>query len=70
MGVLARPFGSKKNYREKCIEKWKIQQPCDCVIEKGKDWWNSKDHDKNREKRRKHPLNIFSKQLGVGNNEH
>lgn len=69
MGVPARPFGAVKKYGEKCIEKWKIQQPPDCIIEEGKDWWRSKNFKENREKLRKHLVRIFSKELGMENND-
>lgn len=68
MGVPARPFGSVEKYKQKCIDRWKIQQPPDCIIEPGKDWWNSKNFKENRKKLRKHLLKHFSKELGIGNN--
>jgi len=67
MGVPARPFGSVEKYREKCIERWKIQQPPDSIIEQGKNWWSSKYFNKNRKKLKEHLIKIFSKDLGQGN---
>lgn len=36
VGVPARPFGSVEKYKQKCIERWKMQQPPDCIIEPGR----------------------------------
>ncbi len=65
MGIPARPFGSAVKYKEKCVERWTAQRPPDCVIEPGADWWNSKHFDENREKLKKHLLNLFKKELGA-----
>lgn len=63
VGVPARPFGSVEKYKQKCIERWKMQQPPDCIIEPGKDWWSSKHFDENREKLKRHLLDLFKKEL-------
>lgn len=67
MGVPARPFGSVEKYRQKCIERWRIQQPSDCIIEPGEDWWNSKHFAQNREKLKNHLLKHFQKELALDN---
>ena len=64
MGVPARPFGSTKKYKEKCIERWRIQKPPDCIIEQGENWWNSKHFNDNRRKLKEHLLEVFKKELG------
>jgi acetyltransferase-like isoleucine patch superfamily enzyme len=69
IGVPARPFGSVEKYKLKCIERWKVQKPPNCIIEPGKVWWNSKHYYENREKLRKHLLNVFEKELGHGNGD-
>ena len=69
MGVPARPFGSVEKYKQKCIERWKIQQPPDCIFEQGENWWNSKHLNENREKLKRHLLKIFSKELNLDNTE-
>lgn len=68
MGVPARPFGSVEKYKLKCVERWKVQKPADCIIESGKDWWDSRYFQENREKLKKHLLKVFEKELeGEGN---
>jgi len=64
MGVPARPFGSVAKYREKCVERWRIQKPPDCVLEPGEDWWHSRHFQENRSKLKQHLLNIFKEELG------
>ncbi len=59
LGIPARPMGSVKKYLEKCIERWGTQKPPDIIIEKGNDWWHSKNYLQNREKLRKHLIKIF-----------
>lgn len=63
VGVPARPFGSIEKYREKCLERWKVQRPPDVILESGKTWWNSKHFDENREKLRRHLTQLFREQL-------
>lgn len=63
IGVPARPFGSIDKYREKCIERWKEQRPPDALLEPGETWWNSRHFSENREKLRKHLLQVFREQL-------
>jgi acetyltransferase-like isoleucine patch superfamily enzyme len=63
MGIPARPFGSVSKYREKCIERWTIQQPPDIEIEPGATWWNSRHFEANRERLKKHLLKLFEKEL-------
>jgi len=64
MGVPARPFGSISKYREKSIERWQAQRPPDILIEDGDTWWNSKHFPANREKLRRHLLELFRQELG------
>lgn len=64
MGVPARPFGSIEKYREKAVERWSVQRPNDVVIEPGETWWSSRDFQENREKLRRHLLNLFARELG------
>lgn len=64
IGVPARPFGAVEKYREKCIQRWKIQRPEGIVLEPGEVWWNSKHFSENREKLRLHLLEVFKEQLG------
>ena len=45
------------------IERWKEQRPPDAILEEGKTWWNSKYLTENREKLKKHLLEIFREQL-------
>ncbi|MCX5701478.1 MAG: acyltransferase [Candidatus Omnitrophica bacterium] len=59
IGVPARPFGSVEKYKEKCIAKWHEQRPPDCVIEDGRNWWNSKHYKENREKLKRHLICLF-----------
>jgi acetyltransferase-like isoleucine patch superfamily enzyme len=65
MGVPARSIGSVKKYEEKCLERWRVQEPPDCRLESGKDWWHSEHFKGNREKLKRHLLNVFSKELGL-----
>ena len=63
IGVPARPFGSVMKYKQKCMERWNIQRPPDCIIEPGETWWNSRHFRDNREKLRKHLLKVYEKDL-------
>jgi serine acetyltransferase len=63
IGVPARPFGSVVKYKEKCVERWNLQRPPDCVISPGETWWNSKSFQDNRKKLREHLLKVFEKDL-------
>lgn len=63
MGVPARPFGSVEKYKEKCLEKWKRQRPDGVTIEPGATWWNSRYFADNREKLRRHLLELFESEL-------
>lgn len=65
MGVPARPFGSIAKYKEKCVERWRVQKPPDCIVEPGEDWWQSKHFDENRRKLKHHLLKLFEKELGA-----
>lgn len=60
IGVPARPFGSVAKYKEKCLQRWSEQKPPDCIIEEGETWWTSKHFGANREKLKKHLLEIFN----------
>jgi acetyltransferase-like isoleucine patch superfamily enzyme len=59
IGVPARVFGSIDKYREKCFERWKVQQPPGFIIEEGKTWWNSRHAAENRKKLKQHLLKLF-----------
>jgi acetyltransferase-like isoleucine patch superfamily enzyme len=63
MGVPARPFGSVDKYREKCLERWRAQRPPDAILEPGETWWNSKHFSENREKLKRHLMQLFREQL-------
>lgn len=62
MGVPARAFASIDKYREKCLERWGKQRPSDCVIEEGRNWWNSENYKENRMKLKKHLMKLFWEQ--------
>ena len=66
MGVPARPFGSIAKYREKCLERWQQQRPVDIEIESGATWWSSRNFAGNREKLRRHLLELFRGELRQG----
>ncbi len=70
LGVPARPFGSTVKYKQKCLEQWERQQPTDCIIEPGKNWWNSENFDKNREKLKRHLLELFKQELKLDCADH
>lgn len=63
MGVPARPFGSVEKYRQKSVQRWMEQRPPDVVIEEGANWWNSRNFEANREKLRRHLLEVFKDRL-------
>ena len=63
VGAPARPLGSVDKYREKCIERWKVQRPPDAILEPGETWWNSKHFSENREKLKRHLMQLFREQL-------
>jgi len=63
MGIPARPFGSVAKYKEKCLERWRIQRPPDCVVEPGMDWWRSSHFQENRRKLKAHLLTLFREDL-------
>jgi acetyltransferase-like isoleucine patch superfamily enzyme len=63
MGVPARPFGSIDKYKEKCLERWKAQEPPDAILEAGETWWTSRHFTENREKLRKHLIELFRDRL-------
>jgi len=63
IGVPARPFGSIAKYKEKCLERWRVQRPPDVVIEQGETWWNSKYFSENRNKLKTHLLRLFENEL-------
>jgi len=60
LGNPARVIGSVDRYREKCLERWKIQRPPDVRIEDGATWWNSKHYADNLIRLRQHLLAVFS----------
>lgn len=64
IGVPARSFGSVAKYKEKCVERWSVQKPAGIKIDKGENWWNSKHFSENREKLKRHLLQLFEKDLG------
>ena len=59
IGVPARAFGSVDKYKEKCFERWGKQRPPDCIIEEGRNWWNSKHYTENRKKLKRHLVSLF-----------
>jgi acetyltransferase-like isoleucine patch superfamily enzyme len=67
MGVPARPFGSVAKYKEKCLERWNIQKPQDCVVDPGEDWWHTRHFQENRNKLKNHLLKVFQDELGSPN---
>jgi len=63
MGVPARSFGSMEKYREKCLERWAQQRPCDVVLDPGETWWNSRHFTANSARLRSHLLTVFRDKL-------
>lgn len=63
MGIPARAFGSVEKYKEKCLERWKMQRPPDVVVEPGETWWTSRHFQGNRDKLREHLLKVFATEL-------
>ena len=63
MGVPARAFGSIDKYKEKCFERWGKQKPPDCIIEEGRNWWDSKYYKENRKKLKEHLISLFWKRM-------
>lgn len=63
MGVPARPFGSITKYKEKCVERWAVQNPPDVKLAPGETWWNSPDIWQHRKKLKKHLLEVFKDEL-------
>ncbi len=63
MGIPARPFGSIEKYRQKSMGRWLEQRPPDAVIEEGATWWTSRNFAGNREKLRRHLLEMFKDRL-------
>jgi len=63
MGIPARPFGSVEKYKEKCLERWKVQRPPDVAIEPGETWWNTRHFSGNRDKLRRHLTALFRDQM-------
>lgn len=59
MGVPARVWSSLDKYREKCVARWKEQEPPDITIEPGRNWWTSKYSKQNKEKLKKHLCRLF-----------
>jgi acetyltransferase-like isoleucine patch superfamily enzyme len=59
MGIPARVWSSLDKYREKCVARWKEQEPPDIVIEPGRNWWTSRYAKQNKEKLRKHLVKLF-----------
>jgi hypothetical protein len=70
LGVPARPFGSTEKYKQKCMERWKTQQPPDCIIEPGKNWWDSEYFYENRGKLKRHLLGLFKQELELECTDH
>ena len=62
MGIPARVIGSTQKYREKCLEKWKIQKPPGYEIEPKFDWRISKSYKESQKKIRTHLINVLNKQ--------
>ena len=63
VGVPARPLGSVIKYKEKCLERWKMQKPPDCNIEPGETWWHSKHFFENRKRLKEHLINLYKEVL-------
>lgn len=63
MGVPARPFGSLEKYREKCLERWAKQRPAGVEIEPGRTWWSSCHLAENRERLKRHLLELHRAEL-------
>jgi acetyltransferase-like isoleucine patch superfamily enzyme len=63
IGVPARPFGSVIKYKEKCVERWNVQRPPDCIIGPGETWWSTRSFEENRRKLQQHLLKVFEKDL-------
>jgi acetyltransferase-like isoleucine patch superfamily enzyme len=59
MGVPARPIGSVEKYKEKCMVRWQEQRPPNIIIEPDHNWWNSKHYNENREKLKRHLMDLF-----------
>ncbi|HNW60202.1 MAG TPA: acyltransferase [bacterium] len=59
MGVPARVMGSTDKFRIKAVEAWKVQQPPDMEIEPGANWYTSRHYHQNRERLRRHLVQLF-----------
>jgi len=63
LGVPARVFGSVDKYKEKCFEHWKEQRPSGYIIEEGANAWTTKHIRENRDKLKKHLINLFKDRM-------
>ncbi len=63
MGVPARPFGSVLKYKEKCLERWKMQKPPDIQLENDENWWSTKYARQNSQHLKQHLLKLFKDDL-------
>jgi acetyltransferase-like isoleucine patch superfamily enzyme len=59
MGIPARVWSSLDKYREKCVVRWKEQEPPDIIIEPGRNWWNSRNYKSNNDKLKRHLIKLF-----------
>jgi acetyltransferase-like isoleucine patch superfamily enzyme len=59
MGIPARVWSSLDKYREKCVARWKEQEPPDIIIEPGRNWWNSRNYKSNKDKLKRHLVKLF-----------
>jgi len=59
LGVPARVWSSTEKYKEKSLARWAEQKPPDCIIEEGRNWWNSRHYRENRIKLRNHLTSLI-----------
>lgn len=63
MGVPARPFGSLEKYKQKCLERWRIQKPSNSLFPAGSSTSLPSNIAPQRKKLRHHLLQIYSHEL-------
>lgn len=61
-GVPARVWSSIEKYKEKSLARWREQKPPDCVIEEGRNWWNSRHYRENRKKLKRRLVSLIRQQ--------
>lgn len=62
LGVPARAIGSIDKYKERCAARWKEQKPPDMNTEEDPKWWESRHAKENRQKVRRHLMNLLMNQ--------